>query len=115
MSQIHQKLVAMYKGELILPSSALMFTEQCSKKLHLMMTDEHKTLEEVNKAVEQGRPLDKFCAYLKTFQRDIHLKEGLLFNDHKMIVPVALRSPFMTLLLETHRGQFGMKALAENI
>ena len=43
------------------------------------------------------------------------MKEGLLFNDNKLIVPAALRSPFLSLLHETHPGQFGMKALAENI
>ena len=43
------------------------------------------------------------------------MREGLLFNNNILIVPVALRSPFMSLLHETHPGQFGMKALAENI
>ena len=52
---------------------------------------------------------------MKTFQRDIHVKEGLLFNDNKLKVPAALRSPFMSLLHETHPGQFGMKSLAKNI
>ena len=79
------------------------------------MTDEDKILKNVKKAVEEGRPLDRFGAYLKTFQRDIHVKEGLLFNDNKLIVPAALRSPFLSLLHETHPGQFGMKPLAENI
>ena len=32
-----------------------------------------------------------------------------------MIVPAALRSPFLSLLHETHPGQFGTKSLAENI
>ena len=49
------------------------------------------------------------------FQRDIHVKEGLLFNDNKLIVPAALRSPFLSLLHENHQGHFGMKSLAENI
>ena len=79
------------------------------------MTDEDKNLNDVKKAVEEGRPLDRFGSYLKTFQRDIHVKEGLLFNDNKLIVPAALRSPFLSLLHETHPGQFGMKSLAENI
>ena len=60
-------------------------------------------------------PLDKFGAYLKNFQRDIHVKKGLLFNDNKLIVPAALGSPFLSLLHETHPGQFGMKFFAENI
>ena len=32
-----------------------------------------------------------------------------------MIVPAALRSPFLSLLHETHPGQFGIKSLSENI
>ena len=43
------------------------------------------------------------------------MKEGLVFNDNKLIVPAALRSPLRSLLHETHPGQFGMKSLAENI
>ena len=41
--------------------------------------------------------------------------DGLLFNDNKLIVPAALRSPFMSFFHETHPRQFGMKSLAENI
>ena len=67
------------------------------------MTDEDKILKDVKKAAEEGRPLDRFGAYLKNFQRDIHVKEGLLFNDNKLIVPAALRSTFFSLLHETHR------------
>ena len=59
--------------------------------------------------------MDKFGAYLKNFQRDIHVKEGLLFNDNKLIVPAALKSPFLSFLHETQPGQFGMKSLTENI
>ena len=78
------------------------------------MTDEDKILKEETRALEEGKTLDKVGAYLKTFQPDIHLEEGLLINDNKLIVPSALRSPFKTLVHETHPGQFGMKALAEN-
>ena len=46
--------------------------------------------------------MDKFGAYLKTFQKDMHLKDGLLFNDKQLIVPADLRSPFMSLLHEAH-------------
>ena len=66
------------------------------------MTDEDKTLEDAKKAVEEGRPLDRFGAYLKTFQRDIHVKEGLLFNDNKLMVSAALILPFWSLLHGTH-------------
>ena len=55
----------------------------------------------MKKEVEEGRPLDRFGAYLKTFQRDIHVKEGLFFNDNKLKMPAALRLPFMSLLHET--------------
>ena len=94
MSDLHKKLVVKYKGDLRLPDNPLSLTDQCSNKLIKLMTDEDKTLKEVKKAVQEGRPLDKFGAYLKNFQRDIHVKEGLLFNDNKLIVPAALRSPF---------------------
>ena len=67
------------------------------------MTDEDKILKDVKEAVEEGRPLDRFGAYLKNFQRDIHVKEELLFNDNKLIVTAALRSPFLSLLHETHQ------------
>ena len=115
MSDIHKKLLAKYKGDLRLPDNPLSLSDHCSNKLIKPMTDEDKILKEVKKAVQEGKPLDKFGAYLKNFQRDIHVKEGLLFNDNKLIVPAALRSPFLSLLHETHPGQFGMKALAENI
>ena len=48
MSQIHQKLVATYKADLKLASSPLVFTDYCSNKLHLMMTDEDKILKDSN-------------------------------------------------------------------
>ena len=115
MSDIHEKLLAKYKGDLKIPDTPLSFTEHCSNKLIRLMTDEEKILKDVKKAVEEGRPLDRFGAYLKNFQRDIHVKEGLLFNDNKLIVPAALSLPFLSLLHETHPGQFGMKPLAENI
>ena len=114
-SEIDKKILAKYIGELKLPSTPLVLTEHCSKKLLKLMTNEEKILKDVKKAVEDGRPLDRFGAYLKTFQRDIHVKEGLLIIDNKLLVPAALRSPFMSLLHETHPGQFGMKSLAENI
>ena len=79
------------------------------------MTDEDKILKDVKKAVEEGRKLDRFGAYLKNFQRYIHVKERLLFNDNKLIVPAALRSLFLSLLHETHPGQLAMKSLAEKI
>ena len=79
------------------------------------MIDEYKILKDLKKAVKESRPLDRFGAYLKNFQRDIHVKEGLFFKHNKLIVPAALRSPFLSLLHKTHTGQFGMKSLAENI
>ena len=115
MSDLHKKLLDKYKGDLKLPDTPLSLTDHCSNKLIKLMTDEDKILKEVKKAVEEGRPLDKFGAYLKNFQRDIHVKEGLLIKDKKLIVPAALRSPFLSLLHETHPGQFGMKSLPENI
>ena len=115
MSEIHKKRLAKYKKELKLPTAPLVFTEDCSNKLIELMTDGDKILQDVKKAVEEGRPLDRFGAYLKTFQRNIHVKEGLVFNDNKLIVPAALSSLFMTLLHETHPRQFWMKALAANI
>ena len=42
------------------------------------------------------------------------MKERIVFNDNKMIVTAVLRSPFMA-VTQAHPGQFGMKALAENI
>ena len=115
MSDLHKKLLAKYKGDLKLPDTPLSLTNHCSNKLIKLMTDEHKIVKDVKKAVEEGRPLDKFGANLKNFPRDSHVKEGLVFNDKKLIVPAALRSPFLSLLHETHPGQFGMKSLAENI
>ena len=79
------------------------------------MTNEVKNLIEVKTALENGNPLDKFGPYLKIFQGDIHMKDGLLFNDNNLIVLAALRSPFMSLLHETQPGELGMKALAESI
>ena len=115
MTEIHKELPARYKEDLKLPTIPLAFTEYWSKKLIKLMTDEDKILKDVKKAVEEGRPLDRLGAYLKTLQRDIHVKEGLFFNDNKLIMPAALRLPFMSLHHETHPGQFGMKFLAENI
>ena len=77
MSDIHKKLLANYKGDLKLPDTPLSLTEHRSSKLIRLMTDEDKILKEVKKVVEEGRPLDRFGAYLKNFQRDIHVKEGL--------------------------------------
>ena len=77
------------------------------------MADEEKILKDVKKAVEEERPLGRFQTYLKTFQRDSHVKKRILFNDKKRIKPAVHRSLFKTLLHEIHPGQFGMKALAE--
>ena len=115
MSDIHKKLLTKYKRDLKLLDNPLSLTDHCSNKLIRLMTDEEKILKDVKKAVEEGRPLDRFGAYLKNFQRDIHVKERLLFNDNKLIVPAGLRSPFLSLLHETQPGQIGMKSLAENI
>ena len=115
MSDTHKNLLLNYKGDLKLPDTPLSLTEHSSNKLIRLMTDEDKILKDVKKAVEEGRPLDRFGAYLKNYQRDIHVKEGLLFNDNKLIVPAALWSPFLSLLHETQPGQFGMKSRAENI
>ena len=60
------------------------------------MTNEDKTLKDIKTAVENGTPLDKFGAYLGTYRRDIHLREGLLFNDNMLNVPASLRWPFMS-------------------
>ena len=68
-----------------------------------MIADEDKILKEVKKAVEEGRALDRFGANLKTFQRDIHLKKGIIFNKNKRIDPEDHKSPLMTLLHETPR------------
>ena len=57
----------------------------------MVMADEDETRTKVKKAVEEGRPLDIFEAYLKTFQRDVNLKEVTQFNGNKLIVPAALR------------------------
>ena len=115
MTEINRKLLAKYKGDLKIPAMPLAFRENCSNKLIKRMTDEDKILRDVKKEVEEGRPLGRFGAYLKTFQRDIRIKKGLIFNDNKLIVPAALRSSFMSLLHENHPGQFGMKSLAESI
>ena len=87
MLDIHKKLLTKYKGDLNLPDTPLSLTEHCSNKLIRLMTDEDKILKDVKKAVEEGRPLDRFGAYLRNFQRDIHVKQGLLFYDDKLIVP----------------------------
>ena len=102
MSDVHKKLLAKYKGDLKLPDTPLSFTEHCSNKIITLMTDEDKILKDMKKAIEEGRPLDRFEAYLKTFQRDILVKVGLSFNDSKLTVPAALRSPFLPLLHETY-------------
>ena len=103
MSDLHQNLLTKYMGELKLSSSPLVFTDHFSNKIIRMMTEEDKILKDVKKAVEEGRPLDTFGAFLKTFQRDIHVKEEILFSNIKLIVPAALRSLFMTLLHENQQ------------
>ena len=115
MKDVHKKLLAKYKGDLKLPDTPLSFTKHCSNRLIRLMTDEDKILKDVKKAVEEGRPLDRFGADLKTLQRDIHVKEGSFFNDNKLIVPAALKSLFLSRFNETHPGQFGMKSLEEII
>ena len=102
-------LLTQYQGELKLSSNPLVITDQFSSKLIGVMTDEDKNLKDVKKAVEEGRPLDSLGPYLKTFQLDVHVKEEILFNDIKLIVPAAFRPPFFTLLHETHPEKFGMK------
>ena len=67
MLDIHKKLLAKYKGDLKLPDTPSSFIEHCSNRLIRLMTEEDKTLKDVKKAVEEGRPLDRFGAYLKTF------------------------------------------------
>ena len=66
-SDIHKKLLAKYTGDLKLPDTPLSLTEHCSNKLIRLLTDEDKVLKDVKNAVEEGRPLDRFGAYLKNF------------------------------------------------
>ena len=35
---------------------------------------------------------DNFGAYMKTIQHDLHIKDGPLFNDNKLVSPATLRS-----------------------
>ena len=70
--------------------------------------------------MENGTPLDKLGAYLKTFQRDIHLKEGLLFNDNTLIVPEALSFIFMSFFTRNtprtvRHGGIGRKNLVADL
>ena len=50
---------------------------------------------------------------MKNFAKDLHVKDDLLFLDNKLVVPATIRATFITMIHETHPGQFGMKSLAE--
>ena len=50
---------------------------------------------------------------MKIYAKDLHVKDDLLFLDNKLVVPATIRGSFNSMLHETHRGQFGMKSLAE--
>ena len=71
-------------GGLKLPSSPLKLRDHGSNKFLYYKKKTKKNVAEVKTALQGGKPLDKFDAYLKTFQEDIRLKEGLLFNDNKL-------------------------------
>ena len=116
MSDLHEKLLAKYKGDLRLPDNPLSLTDHCSNKLIKLMTDEDPQNPQGGKEGGTGRQtIGQIRSLPKELPEVNHVKEGLLFNDNKLVVPAALRSPFLSLLHETHPGQFGMKALAENI
>ena len=47
---------------------------------------------EVKHAIENVRFLNRYGAYVETFQQDLHIKDGPLVNDNKLVVvSVALR------------------------
>ena len=53
---------------------------------------EDKVLNEVKHAIENVRFLNRYGAYVETFQQDLHIKDGPLVNDNKLVVvSVALR------------------------
>ena len=70
MSQTHKTVLSIYKGNLKLPSSPVSFADRCSNRLSQFMTNEDKFVKKIKNAAENETLLDKFGAYLKTFQRD---------------------------------------------
>ena len=77
------------------------------------MTREDKVLWDLIDTIKTNRPIGIHGAYMKTYGKDLHVKDDLLFLDNKLVVPATIRGTFNSVLHETHPGQFGMKSFAK--
>ena len=111
----HSALSKQYKANLSLPSSPLLLENHCSKKLHQIMTKDDKILWDLITALKNGRPVRIPGSYMENYEKDLHTRDELLFLDHKLLVPAAIRGAFSSMLHESHPGQFGMKFLVAYI
>ena len=77
------------------------------------MTREDKMLWDLIETINTNRPMGIHGAYMKIYDKDLHVKDDLSFLDNKLVVPATIRGTFNSMLHETHPGQFGMKSFAE--
>ena len=79
------------------------------------MTKNDKFLWDPITTLKTGRPLEIRGFYMKNYEKDLHMRDDLLFLDNKIVIPAAARDAFSSMLHESRPGQFGMKFLAEFI
>ena len=100
----HAKLLKSYKADLSLPLSPILPENHCSKKLLKVMTRDDKVIWDLIKTIKTKRPMGIHGSYMKSFAKDLHIKDDLLFLDNKLVVPATIRSTFSAMLHETHPG-----------
>ena len=57
------------------------------------MTKDDKIIWELTGTIRNDRPMGIHGTYMKNYEKDLHLKDDILFMEIKLVVPVAIREP----------------------
>ena len=86
-----------------------------AKLLALIMEDDPMLRPIVKAFQNKVETIIANAPYFKHFTRFLHLSDGLLFMDGKLVIPFTLKNAMLKTLHETHPGPFGLKYLAQYI
>ena len=113
-SSEHKKLVFKYREILKFPERPSDLNLLFNAKLVAHLTEEDPMLGPIVSALQNKvEKINANSHYLEHFKKDLHESDGLLYMDRNLVIPFTLRNAVMKTLHESHRGQFGMKYLAQ--
>ncbi len=93
-----------------------LMANQFSAEMIRELTRTDKTLQTVITALHGSENQRKRVAvYWADLWKDLHVSNGCLFLDDKVVLPELLRQPFLQLLHSTHAGARAMKSRCEHV